>query len=441
MAELPVPIVAAVCNELRQRGVVDRARPVRLTPAGRALLGRPAPGAERGLPGLRRHAGSAVPAALAGLQARLERAAAGAPGAKPELDQTHCTVGTKIRRVLRMHEAGALAGRRILLLGDDDLISVAIAAFARGPGGIAAGVERLTVVDSDPEVLAWAGEQIAGTAVAAELVEHDLRRPLPAGLAGAFDVACTDPPYTVAGAELFLSRAVDGAGRRARPARVLLVRRPPAGRDAARPGADRRHGADRPRPVAGLQHLPRRRGPGRHQPPVPPAQHRDRPAAGRGRVHRRRCTRRRPGRPPPGRTGARAAGRCTRSARAAAGRGSPRCRRPAARSAAARCSGRCPAGRARARGRHDRAARGRRRAARLPDPPGHGRRSRRDRRVRGGDRPGVVRRRGDHRRRAAPQAGRGRARQAGRGHPGRGGAGRAGPRRSAGPGCRAGRTR
>ncbi|HTS97232.1 MAG TPA: bis-aminopropyl spermidine synthase family protein [Streptosporangiaceae bacterium] len=208
MVELPVPIVAAVCNELRQRGVVDRARPVRLTPAARALLAgqHPEPSAacpDCGGTGLR------VPGALAGLQARLERAAAGAPGAKPELDQTHCTVDTKIRRVLRMHEAGALAGRRILLLGDDDLISVAIAA-AVGPGGLAAGVERLTVVDSDPEVLTWSGEQISGTGVAAELVEHDLRRPLPAHLAGTFDVACTDPPYTVAGAELFLSRAVDG---------------------------------------------------------------------------------------------------------------------------------------------------------------------------------------------------------------------------------------
>src|ERR1700683_4502590 len=39
MAELPVPIVAAVCNELRRRGVVDRARPVRLTTTGRELLG------------------------------------------------------------------------------------------------------------------------------------------------------------------------------------------------------------------------------------------------------------------------------------------------------------------------------------------------------------------------------------------------------------------
>src|SRR5258708_34192639 len=41
-AELPVPIIAAVCNELRKRGVVDRSRPGRLTPAGRASLTRQA---------------------------------------------------------------------------------------------------------------------------------------------------------------------------------------------------------------------------------------------------------------------------------------------------------------------------------------------------------------------------------------------------------------
>lgn len=39
-------------------------------------------------------------------------------------------------------------------------------------------------------------------------MRHDLREPLPDGLLGGFDVAVTDPPYTVAGAELFLSRAV-----------------------------------------------------------------------------------------------------------------------------------------------------------------------------------------------------------------------------------------
>jgi N4-bis(aminopropyl)spermidine synthase len=208
MAELPVPIVAAVCNELRRRGVVDRARPVRLTTAGRELLA--AQHADLGVICPECGGGGLViPGALAGLAARLDQAAAGAPSAKPELDQTHCTVTTKIRRVLAMHEAGALLGRRILLLGDDDLISVAVAAFAAAVG-VTAGIERLTVIDSDPDVLAWAGDQISGTGIDAELVEHDLRRPLPGGLVGKFDVACTDPPYTVAGAELFLSRAVTG---------------------------------------------------------------------------------------------------------------------------------------------------------------------------------------------------------------------------------------
>jgi predicted methyltransferase len=218
LAELPVPIVAAVCNELRKRGVVDRARPVRLTPAGRAGLAMPAagrPGISGECPGCG-GTGVAVPPGLAELAGELERAAAGMPAVKLELDQTHCTMDTKIRRVLRMHEAGALAGQRVIVLGDDDLISLAIAAFAALPAA-AAEPRRLAVVDCDPDLLRYLGERAAAGRVPVELVEHDLRQPLPAGLLGAFDVACTDPPYTAAGAELFLSRAVaalaGGAGR------------------------------------------------------------------------------------------------------------------------------------------------------------------------------------------------------------------------------------
>jgi predicted methyltransferase len=205
-AELPVPIVTAVCNELRKRGVVDNSRPVRLTASARELLaaGQPQLSAICPCCGGR---GLVVPEQLAQLTAELELAAAGAPQARPELDQTHCTVATKVHRVLRMHESGALAGKRILLLGDDDLISVAIARFAALLGA-AAGIRRLAVVDTDPAVLSWIGAQVAGTGIAVELAEHDLRLALPPGLRTGFDVVCTDPPYTVAGAELFLSRAV-----------------------------------------------------------------------------------------------------------------------------------------------------------------------------------------------------------------------------------------
>ncbi|HUY46232.1 MAG TPA: bis-aminopropyl spermidine synthase family protein [Streptosporangiaceae bacterium] len=216
LAELPIPLVTAVCNELRKRGVVDRGRPVRLTPQGRDALGRDALGRDAlgqhwaGMSGRCPCCGGrgvVIPDAAASLSAELERLSAGVPGAKPELDQAHCTVPTKIRRVLHMHEAGALDGKAVILLGDDDLTALAVAAFC----GLAASVtrlRRLTVVDTDAELLAFIGDRAAATGVEVELCEHDLREPLPARLLGGFDVACTDPPYTVAGAELFLSRAV-----------------------------------------------------------------------------------------------------------------------------------------------------------------------------------------------------------------------------------------
>jgi predicted methyltransferase len=211
LAELPIPLVTAVCNELRKRGVVDRGRPVRLTPQGRAALGAGGAGISGRCPCCGGH-GVVIPDTAGPLLAEVERLSEGVPGARPELDQSHCTVSTKIRRVLRMHEAGALAGKAIILLGDDDLTALAVAAFGRlaaagtGPPGL--GVRRLTVVDTDAELLAFIGDRVAGSGLDVELCQHDLREPLPGRLVGQFDVACTDPPYTVAGAELFLSRAV-----------------------------------------------------------------------------------------------------------------------------------------------------------------------------------------------------------------------------------------
>jgi predicted methyltransferase len=204
-AELPVPIVAAVCNELRKRGVLAPGSPVRLSETSRPVLAPVRPDLGRECqPGA---GGLAVPAELSGLAHELAVVAEGAPRAREELDQSHCTVDTKLRRMLRLHQAGAWYGKRIILLGDDDLMSVTIAKFAALLGA-APGIRRLAVVDSDADVLAWAASQVAGTGVAAEFIEHDLREPLPASLTAGFEVACTDPPYTVAGAELFLSRAV-----------------------------------------------------------------------------------------------------------------------------------------------------------------------------------------------------------------------------------------
>lgn len=204
--EIPVPLVAAVCNELRRRGVVDRSQPVRLTPAGRAALGDQTPAAA----GRCEHCGGLgwlVPPELAGLAAELDRLAAAVPAARVELDQTHCTVPTKLRRALLLDEIGVLAGKRLLVLGDDDLTSLAVGLYA-ARGGRAAGLAEVTVLDVDRDLLGFIAGAAADLGVPVRALEHDARQPLPAELRGAFDIVCTDPPYTVAGAELFLSRAV-----------------------------------------------------------------------------------------------------------------------------------------------------------------------------------------------------------------------------------------
>src|SRR5262249_19710353 len=74
-----------------------------------------------------------------------------------------------------------------------------------------------TAIESDPRRVAFLRDAAAGEQIAIDVVQHDLRTPLPAALARDFDVVATDPPYTLAGAKLFLGRGAealkgDGAG-------------------------------------------------------------------------------------------------------------------------------------------------------------------------------------------------------------------------------------
>jgi predicted methyltransferase len=207
-AELPVPIVAAVCGELRKRSVVADQRPAQLTPAGRELF---ADGSLKlGGAACPRCSGRGVVVTheLEPLVRELSKVVRGGPSARLELDQSHCTVDTKLRRVLAIHEAGALIGRRVLLLGDDDLTALALALFVRRHGSPAT-IASLTVVDVDPRLVSFLERELADAPFAATCIEHDLRLPLPPELVGAFDTVVTDPPYTTPAARLFLSRAAD----------------------------------------------------------------------------------------------------------------------------------------------------------------------------------------------------------------------------------------
>ena len=215
-ARLPLPVTTAIRRELEKAGMLERRHGLSLTAAGRAF-------AETTL-GLAATHDAACPACggrglvVAGdLRAAVDRLAAliaDAPSVDVTLDQCPCTPETAILRALLMLENGALEGRRVLILGDDDSVSLAIGLVGQvlRNGDLTRGV---TVVESDPRRIDFLRAAAAREAITIDTIVHDLRSPLPEQLLRAFDVVATDPPYTLAGAQLFLGRAgeaLTGAG-------------------------------------------------------------------------------------------------------------------------------------------------------------------------------------------------------------------------------------
>src|SRR5919201_744997 len=139
IVRLPVPVITAVRRELEKEGVVEPGPHIRLTRAADQALGE----------------GWGWSAAAAGGESQVACAACGGTGIAPSgpqwervlaalrrhfednphvdvtLDQSHCTPETNLRRVAYMHEHGALAGKDLLVLGDDDSTSAAVALAGR----------------------------------------------------------------------------------------------------------------------------------------------------------------------------------------------------------------------------------------------------------------------------------------------------------------------
>ena len=200
-ADLPTPIVAAICGELRQRGIVSEERPVQFTVEGRRRFASAIAAVDTACPTCGGR-GIALSPAVARLRRGLAAVSDEAPAPRVDLDQCHSTPKTKLRRVLAMHAADAINGRRILLLGDDDLISIALLRFVRQFGG---AIDHLVVADIDERLLEFIARELDDAPFSFECVRWDLRE----ARVGQFDTVVTDPPYTAAGARLFLARAVE----------------------------------------------------------------------------------------------------------------------------------------------------------------------------------------------------------------------------------------
>jgi predicted methyltransferase len=213
-ARLPLPIATAIRRELEKAGVLQRQAGLVLTRDGRAYAEEVLGLAVSHDATCRACAGRGVviDGPLAVALERLAGHVANGPPVDVTLDQAPSTPETAILRAGLMLRAGAIEGRRILILGDDDSVSLAIGLVAQAVAGRPLA-RRITVLELDPERRAFIERVAAAEGLDIEVIAHDLREVLPEGMAGAFDVFETDPPYTLEGAELFLTRAVEALDR------------------------------------------------------------------------------------------------------------------------------------------------------------------------------------------------------------------------------------
>lgn len=130
------------------------------------------------------------------------RAAEGRPSAVPEYDQGCVTPEVSVLRVALMAQRGDLAGRDLLVLGDDDLTSLA-AALSGLP-------RRVLVLEVDARLVDFINDVARRLGLPHLLAErYDVRQPLPPEVRGRFDTFLTDPVETVPGFLLFLSRCAE----------------------------------------------------------------------------------------------------------------------------------------------------------------------------------------------------------------------------------------
>lgn len=206
MGACDVPLVAlsVLLEELERDGLLTRRGDrLTLTPEGLRLI------EERGwappLQDVRCPAcqGRGLDLDAAPLQELLERfreVIQGRPEPQQAYDQGYVTPETTLARLALMKRRGDLDGKRLIVLGDDDLLGLAAALDGRA--------QHITVLEVDPQLVEFLHQVRERWDLSFELRQHDLRDPLPEELLRAYDTFATDPIESFSGLTLFLGRGL-----------------------------------------------------------------------------------------------------------------------------------------------------------------------------------------------------------------------------------------
>ncbi len=117
-----------------------------------------------------------------------------------EYDQGYITPISTIARVMFATSKGDVKNKDIIVLGDDDLVSIALA-LTRYP-------KRVVVLDIDERLINFIKNISNDYDLDIETIVFDLRKPLPEEYVSRFDTFITDPPETLPGFKAFVSKGL-----------------------------------------------------------------------------------------------------------------------------------------------------------------------------------------------------------------------------------------
>jgi hypothetical protein len=126
----------------------------------------------------------------------------GRPLPTPEYDQGFMRPVDVVRRAAFMYKRGDLEQKRILIIGDDDLLSLAL--------GLTRMPKRVTVLEIDERIVSFINRVAKEHGLNVQANIYDVRRPLPRKMQRTYNAFVCDPVETIEGIKLFLSRGTSG---------------------------------------------------------------------------------------------------------------------------------------------------------------------------------------------------------------------------------------
>ena len=118
-----------------------------------------------------------------------------------EFDQGYIREEDLMQRIEFIYERGDVEGAKIAVIGDDDLISVAL--------GLTGLPEKITVLEIDNRLINFINKVAKDKDLPVKAHKFDVRHDVPEQFRGKYDIFITDPVETIPGITLFLSRAAD----------------------------------------------------------------------------------------------------------------------------------------------------------------------------------------------------------------------------------------